>query len=223
MIVPALTIKPSHATEQTPLPALLPELAPICVVIVAFGSTERVGPLLLLVNTLSEVHVLTDAVGDIRLIVVSVVLYILDGMDEEGQVRLLAKVIGAEAGPNKLDQLLVGAVVINRVYSDEFAYADSIIEVIKAPSQYASWTNGSIASKEPTEEMLSSARQILNGEFAVPANIVFQAAFTQGDTTWLVNVNGPGYYTHYYYRWFQGSPGFPGQRPVSLHPVQSAG
>lgn len=120
------------------------------------------------------------------------------GMDEEGQVRLLAKVIGAEAGPNKLDQLLVGAVVINRVYSDEFAYADSIIEVIKAPSQYASWTNGSIASKEPTEEMLSSARQILNGEFAVPANIVFQAAFTQGDTTWLGNVNGPGYYTHYY-------------------------
>lgn len=119
-------------------------------------------------------------------------------MDEDGQVRLLAKVIGAEAGPNKLDQLLVGAVVVNRVYSPEFAYADSIIEVIKAPSQYASWSNGSIASMEPTEEMLSSARQILNGEFAVPANIVFQAAFTQGDTTWLVNVNGPGYYTHYY-------------------------
>lgn len=120
------------------------------------------------------------------------------GMDEEGQVRLLAKVIGAEAGPNKLDQLLVGAVVVNRVYSDEFSYADSIIEVIKAPEQYASWSNGSIASKEPSEEMLSSARQVLNGEFAVPSNIVFQAAFTQGDTTWLVNVNGPGYYTHYY-------------------------
>lgn len=120
------------------------------------------------------------------------------GMDEDGQIRLLAKVIGAEAGPNKLDQLLVGAVVVNRVYSPEFAYADSIIEVIKAPNQYASWSNGSIASLEPTEEMLSSARQVLNGEFAVPSNIVFQAAFTQGDTTWLINVNGPGYYTHYY-------------------------
>ena len=123
------------------------------------------------------------------------------GMDEEGQVRLLAKVIGAEAGPNKLDQLLVGAVVINRVYSDEFAYADSIIEVIKAPGQYASWSNGSIARKEPSEEMLSSARQILNGEFSIPANIVFQAAFKQGnsrDSLWLMNINGPGYYTHYY-------------------------
>jgi len=120
------------------------------------------------------------------------------GMDEEGQVRLLAKVIGAEAGPNKLDQLLVGAVVVNRVYSAEFSYADSIIEVIKAPNQYASWSNGSIASIEPTEEMISSARQILNGEFAIPANIVFQAAFAQGNTTWLINVNGPSYYTHYY-------------------------
>ena len=120
------------------------------------------------------------------------------GMDEEGQVRLLAKVIAAEAGPNKLDQLLVAAVVVNRVYSNEFAYADSIIEVIKAPGQYASWTNGSIAAREPTEEMLSSARQVLNGEFATPANIVFQAGFTQGDTLWLTSINGPGYNTHYY-------------------------
>ena len=73
----------------------------ICVVIVAFGSTERVGPLLLLVNTLSEVHVLTDAVGDIRLIVVSVVLYILEPKGFccfAGQSRGLCGCQGASSG-----------------------------------------------------------------------------------------------------------------------------
>lgn len=125
------------------------------------------------------------------------------GMDEEGQVRLLAKVIAAEAGPNKLDQLLVGAVVVNRIYSSYFA-PTTIIGVITADGQYASWSNGSIRAREPTQEQLSSARQILNGEFAVPSNIVFQAGFRQGDATWLTNINGPGYVTHFYCS--KGSP-----------------
>lgn len=122
------------------------------------------------------------------------------GMDEAGQTRLLAKVIAAEAGPNKLDQLMVGAVVLNRVYSPEFSYADSIIEVISAPGQYESWSNGSIAAREPTPEQLASAEQLLSGRFALPSNIIFQTGSPPSNsTTWMVVMNGGnGLVDHHY-------------------------
>ncbi len=39
---------------------------------------------------------------------------------QDDTIMLLAKLIYSEAGPNKLDQLMAGSVVLNHVYSDEF-------------------------------------------------------------------------------------------------------
>lgn len=117
--------------------------------------------------------------------------------DENGEIELLAKAIAAEAGPNKLDQLMVGAVVVNRVHSSVYPNQNSIIEVLSARGQYSTWPDR-IKNANPTDEMRASARQVLSGEFATPSNIIFQAGFTQGDGTFLINVNGHGLYTHYY-------------------------
>lgn len=115
--------------------------------------------------------------------------------DEDGEVLLLAKVIAAEAGPNKLDQLAVASVVVNRIKSSQFP--NTMIGVISAPGQYASYPD-MIADRTPSEEMIESAKQVLFGQFALPSNVVFQAGFTQGSGTFLTNINGTGYNTHYY-------------------------
>lgn len=117
--------------------------------------------------------------------------------DAEGEVMLLAKVIAAEAGPNKLDQLMVGAVAYNRVFSPVYPSQNTLIAVVSAVGQYSTWPER-IKDANPTPEMIASARQVISGEFALPSNIVFQAGFTQGDGIFLINVNGAGYYTHYY-------------------------
>lgn len=117
--------------------------------------------------------------------------------DADGEVELLAKAIAAEAGPNKLDQLMVASVVVNRVYSSVYPSQNTIVGVLSAPGQYSTWPDR-IKNANPTDEMRASARQVLSGEFATPSNIIFQAGFTQGDGTFLINVNGHGLYTHYY-------------------------
>lgn len=117
--------------------------------------------------------------------------------DADGEVELLAKAIAAEAGPNKLDQLMVASVVVNRVHSPVYPKQNTIIAVLSARGQYSTWPSR-IMNANPTDEMRSSARQVLSGEFATPSNMIFQAGFLQGDGTFLINVNGPGFYTHYY-------------------------
>jgi hypothetical protein len=115
--------------------------------------------------------------------------------DEDGETLLLAKVIAAEAGPNKLDQLSVASVVVNRMKSSQFP--NTMIGVLSAPGQYASYPD-MIADRNPSEEMIESAKQVLSGQFVLPSNVIFQAGFTQGTGTFLVNINGTGYNTHYY-------------------------
>lgn len=115
------------------------------------------------------------------------------------ETLLLAKAISAEAGPNKLDELMCGAVMLNRVNDSRFP--NTLIGVLSAGngSQYASWPD-KIKNATPTESEISSAKQLLSGEFAIPSNIVFQKAdwLTPEGSTYMTVVNGRGYYTHVY-------------------------
>ena len=99
---------------------------------------------------------------------------------------LLARVIHAEATQNPnlrvLDRQYVGAVVMNRVRHSGFP--NTVRGVIYAPKQYACvgnyWFN-----QYPPQECIDIAKQLLAGEtFGVPANVVFQAQFTQGKGIW---------------------------------------
>ena len=115
--------------------------------------------------------------------------------DRAGDELLLAKVIASEAGPNKLDQLMVASVVMNRIYDARFP--DTMMGVLTAPGQYESFTNGRIGRMHPTEEMRSSARAVMDGAFSVPSNVLFQKAGKEGQV-YAVVVNGAGFYTHIY-------------------------
>lgn len=116
-------------------------------------------------------------------------------------VMLLAKLIYSEAGPNKLDQLMAGSVVLNHVYSDEFPSIHSLIDAIIAPNHYACWPY-MIKNRVPSEEAIASAKQLLSGEFPIPANIIFQAGFRQGTGGTFMMVDNKRYsgsfYNNYY-------------------------
>lgn len=119
------------------------------------------------------------------------------GTVDAEDVTMLSKLISAEAGPNKLDELMVGSVVMNRVASPLFP--NTMLEVISQGNgaQYACWSNGSYQNATPTPREIESAKQVLTGEFALPSNIIFQSASMQGNLFHSV-VNGTGFYTHHY-------------------------
>lgn len=114
--------------------------------------------------------------------------------DEE----LLAHLIHNEAGNNKLDELLVASVALNRVKSPYFD-EDTLYDVIHAPGQYDLRAR---FEEEPTPRQWESARQCLSGEFTIPENIVGQSARAQFDGDWFVNLNnvngGHSEYAHHY-------------------------
>ena len=89
--------------------------------------------------------------------------------------------------------------MLNRVNDSRFP--NTLIGVLSAGngSQYASWPD-KIKNATPTESEISSAKQLLSGEFAIPSNIVFQKAdwLTPEGSTYMTVVNGRGYYTHVY-------------------------
>ena len=124
-------------------------------------------------------------------------IYLENGLspDAEGDVLLLAKVIASEAGPNKLDQLMVASVVMNRIYDGRFP--NTMLSVLSAPGQYDSWTNGRINRMKPSPQMIASARQVIHGEFSIPSNVLFQKAGKEG-MVYAVVVNGRGFFTHIY-------------------------
>lgn len=109
-------------------------------------------------------------------------------------LTMLAHLIEAEAGNSKLDELMVGAAAFNRWKSGQ--WGSTMFDVIKAPSQYACYnsaTGGTWARKTPTERVVESAKQVISGEFAIPANIIFQAQFVQGPLFMTVS---PHYYCY---------------------------
>lgn len=128
--------------------------------------------------------------------------------DEE--LEIVARLIKHEAGSNKLDELMVGAVFVNRMAHP--AFPNTAQEVLMQPGQYGVGSDGTPhvlwENIIPSESNWDSARRVLSGEFSIPSNVVFQAAFTQGQGTYMVNVNsatGGAYENTHYYCWYGSS------------------
>lgn len=133
--------------------------------------------------------------GNISLSAVGSVNY-SDMGDPSSDLYILSHLIAVEAGPGKLDKLMVGSVFMNRVASSR--YPNTAMEVLSQPNQYSTYPGRwNQPGWEPTETDIACAMQVLSGEFAIPENVVGQSAHIQG-TIYKVVDNGPGYYTHYY-------------------------
>ena len=98
----------------------------------------------------------------------------------EEDVDLLARLLTAEMGygASEEEYLLTGAVVWNRMRSDDFP--DTLEEVIYQPGQYQCVVNGHI-EREYDDLAWEIANEILmDGIVGVPEDLVFQAEFEQG-------------------------------------------
>lgn len=93
-------------------------------------------------------------------------------------------IMAEEEGACYLNKLLCGLVVINRINDNEFP--DSIQEVIFAPGQYASATDGRIWL-EPSEEVIKATTEILSGNCSVslPDDVVYQSEQPLGSGVYL--------------------------------------
>ena len=97
--------------------------------------------------------------------------------DYDTDLWYLSRVIQTESGFCSQEmQEAVGSVVLNRVADDRFP--DSIPEVIEQPGQYS--TASYLASVEPTQEAINVAVDLLENGSKLPADIVWQANFSQG-------------------------------------------
>lgn len=85
----------------------------------------------------------------------------------EYEMLFLAATIQAEAdNQGYAGQLAVGSVIMNRVMSNKFAQ-NSIIEVITAPNQFASYSSGMvdrILARGPNESCKQAAQAVINGQ-----------------------------------------------------------
>ena len=110
---------------------------------------------------------------------VTTILLTINGYTKD-DVDLLAEVIYWEnwyTDAEKETAYWTGAVVMNRVYSDE--WPNSIHDVLYQKGQYS--TTKYFFTKEIPEECYEMARQILAfGTNDVPKDVVFQATFKQG-------------------------------------------
>lgn len=83
-------------------------------------------------------------------------------VNTDSDLELMARVIYAEArGEPYEGQVAVGAVILNRVKSDRFP--NTIREVIYAPNQFTSVTNGQVNNK-PDESAYRAARDAMAGK-----------------------------------------------------------
>ena len=99
---------------------------------------------------------------------------------DEDAVWLLAHLINGEAGAGwccDTTRYYVGSVVLNRINHPEFP--DTLYEVIYQSGQYACTWDGNF-SLEPSDRCWEIARDLLANGSVLPADVVFQANFTQG-------------------------------------------
>ena len=108
----------------------------------------------------------------------------------EDELQTLALIIYQEAGGDACSdetRLMVGTVVLNRVADDR--YPDTIQEVALQRAQYGRlhWTGlewperaDQAGEAHAVARAYETAEQLLNGERALPDDVVFQAEFTQG-------------------------------------------
>lgn len=129
------------------------------------------------------------------------------GSYTEDDVYCLAVVIYREAGSDYLTdehRALVGCVVMNRVRSK--AFPNTIRGVLTQYGQYQGlWQNGIYfpsgvsTSSNAVKRAYRIAREVLEGQWECPENVVFQANFPQGSGTYRV-IEGGGTYTYFCYR-----------------------
>jgi len=145
-----------------------------------------------LIDILKQLGLLREYTGGAQLAVTTTNL---------NDVQTVAKLIACEAGGNKLDELLVGAVLVNRWKDEQGRFGNTLIEVISQGNgkQYSTWASGAFQNATPTQRDYESAQQVLSGEFTIPKNILFQSQSVLGKL-WLRNENaGPG--NPHYYCW----------------------
>ncbi len=127
------------------------------------------------------------------------------GKYTEDDLYCLAVAIYREAGSDYLTdehRAMVACVVMNRVQSKLFP--NSIRGVLTQYGQYQGmWTNGvhfpSGAADHAVQRAYRIAREVLEGKWSCPSNVVFQANFPQGSGTYRV-IAGGGTYTYFCYQ-----------------------
>ena len=96
----------------------------------------------------------------------------------EDDLYVLSHVITGEAeGCSRDMKLSVGSVVLNRVSDDRFP--DTIAEVVFQPGQYACTWDGNYY-REPSQETIDIAAELLEDGTAIDESVVWQAEFQQG-------------------------------------------
>lgn len=113
----------------------------------------------------------------------------LEAKEREKDIELMAHLLYAEAGSDWCsDELMyyVGSVALNRVESDIFP--DTLEDVVYQQGQYACTWDGGLY-KEPNERAYRIARDLIENGSVLPANVVFQAEFTQGSGVYIQEQN----------------------------------
>ena len=96
----------------------------------------------------------------------------------EDDLYILSHVITGEAeGCSRDMKLSVGSVVLNRVSDDRFP--DTVAEVVFQPGQYACTWDGNYY-REPSQETIDIAAELLEDGTAIDESVVWQAEFPQG-------------------------------------------
>ena len=100
---------------------------------------------------------------------------------QEDYEYLLMTIVGEAQNCSKLHQMYVGSVVLNRLHNDKyFSYGDCIKSIALAPRQYTCFSGGG-AYRTPTDLNIEVANELIANGSILPANVIFQAEFKQGD------------------------------------------
>ena len=126
-------------------------------------------------------------IKDFKAVIKEVRAYMTKYREEQKEIKLLAECIYWEnwyTDSKKRAAYLTGAVVMNRVNSEE--WPGTVKDVLYQKGQYS--TTKYFFTQELPSEVYDLAKDIYyNGTDDVPANVVFQATFSQGKLFEKVN------------------------------------
>lgn len=117
------------------------------------------------------------------------------GESMEDMIYMLSHIICGEVeGCDRTMKEYVGSVVLNRIESDKFP--NTMEEVIFQPGQYSPTWDGNY-NKEPGEETIEVATDLIENGSKLPSDVVFQAEFPQGTGTYI-SLLAPNGVTEYF-------------------------
>lgn len=110
---------------------------------------------------------------------------------EQDKLDVVARVVMGEAADCPAEhQIAVAAVVVNRVNDERFP--DTVREVVAQPGQYS--TSYLTGFARTTRSCYVAAKAALDGTDNVPDDVVWQAQFPQGRSTWWISAVDTGWY-----------------------------